>query len=69
MRVETGRPWQGVTGDDVSGVVFRPGVRATSVVDVLYIEKIIELQGGKLSFYREGGQVMGFEVLWPLEAQ
>jgi hypothetical protein len=69
LRVETDRPWRGVTGDEVSSVVFRPGVRAASVVDVLYIEKIIELQGGRLSFYRESGQVMGFEVLWPFEAQ
>ena len=69
LRVETDRPWRGVEGDEVSSVVFRPGVRAASVVDVLYIEKIIELQGGRLSFYRESGQVMGFEVLWPLEAQ
>jgi hypothetical protein len=67
--VETDRPWRGVEGDEVSGVVFRPGVRAASVVDVLYVEKLIELQGGRLSFYRAGGQVLGFEVLWPLEPQ
>jgi hypothetical protein len=69
LRVETDRPWRGVTGDEVSNVVFRPGVRAASVVDVLYIEKLIELQGGRLSFHREAGQVLGFEVQWPREIQ
>jgi len=69
LRVGTDRPWRGVEGDEVSNVVFRPGVRAASVVDVLYIEKLIELQGGRLSFYGEGGQVQGFEVSWPREAQ
>jgi hypothetical protein len=69
LLVETDRPWRGVDGDEVSGVVFRPGVRAASVVDVLYVEKLIELQGGRLSFHREAGQVLGFEVLWPLEPQ
>jgi hypothetical protein len=69
LLVETDRPWRGVAGGEVSGVVFRPGVRAASVVDVLYVEKLIELQGGRLSFYRQSGQALGFEVLWPIEAQ
>ena len=69
MRIVTDRPWRGIEGNDVSGVVFHPGVRAASVVDVLYVEKLIELQGGKLTFHLDGGQVMGFEVLWPTEPQ
>jgi len=69
LLVETDRPWRGVAGGEVSAVVFRPGIRAASVVDVLYVEKLIELQGGRLSFYSQSGQALGFEVLWPIEAQ
>ncbi|HUJ74987.1 MAG TPA: hypothetical protein VL359_09020, partial [bacterium] len=65
MRVTTGSAWEGLQGDDVSAVAFRSGVRAGSVVDLLYVQKIVELQGGSLGFHRREGQVYGFELHWP----
>jgi len=59
-------PWPGMEdATEVSAFVFRPGVTAETVVDLLYVEKIIEIQGGGLSLHREGHQVTGFEVLLP----
>ncbi|MDH4121642.1 MAG: hypothetical protein OEV94_08070 [Deltaproteobacteria bacterium] len=54
-------------GQDVGSVVFKPGVNAGSVVDWLYLEKIVELQGGAVSFHREAGRAAGFSVRLPFE--
>lgn len=62
-------PWQGVeSGDAVSTGVIRSGVRSRAVVDLLYVEKIIEMRGGRLEFYRLQGRVHGFAVSLPLAA-
>ncbi|MGK5094735.1 hypothetical protein WDW89_22340 [Deltaproteobacteria bacterium TL4] len=37
-----------------------------SGLDLLYAKKIIEKHGGNLSFYREQGKVVGFEINLPL---
>jgi hypothetical protein len=65
LQIATPRPWQGVEGDQVSELVFRSGVRAHSIVDLLYVEKIAELQGATVRYLREGGVVHGLEVTWP----
>jgi len=61
--------WNWIRGkvlEDVSAVVFKPGVTPSLVVDWLYMEKIIELQQGDLGFLRENGQVAGFCIRIPL---
>jgi hypothetical protein len=65
LQIATPRPWQGVEGDQVSELVFRSGVRAHSIVDLLYVEKIAELQGASVRYLRENGVVHGLEVTWP----
>ncbi len=66
LTVTTPQTWPGMEKhQEVSAVIFRPGVRANSIVDLLYVEKIVELQGGSIGFNREQGQVHGFEILWP----
>ena len=50
----------------VSAAIIRSGVRSRSVVDLLYVEKIIEMRGGKLEFLRSGDQVNGFKASLPV---
>ncbi len=50
----------------VSAAIIRSGVRSRAVVDLLYVEKIIEMRGGRLEFMREGEQVNGFAVHLPV---
>ena len=50
---------------DASQIVFSPGVSAITVVDWLYMEKIVELQGGSLTLYHEQGKARGFRVRLP----
>lgn len=50
----------------VSAAIIRSGVRSRSVVDLLYVEKIIEMRGGRLDFLRNGDQVNGFKVSLPI---
>ena len=52
-------------GEEVSVFAMRRGITANTVVDLLYVEKIIELQGGSFSFDRRGGKVHGFVVRLP----
>ncbi|MDH4225850.1 MAG: hypothetical protein OEW12_09410 [Deltaproteobacteria bacterium] len=54
-------------GKDVSTVVFKPGVTANAVVDWLYVEKILELQQGEISFNRSQGMAGGFLVRLPIK--
>ncbi len=65
LQIATPRPWQGVEGEEVSALVFRSGVRAHSIVDLLYVEKIAELQGAAVRYLRQDGAVHGLEVTWP----
>lgn len=61
-------PWEGMEdATEVAAIAFRAGVRTHSVVDLLYVEKMISLQGGSLSFYRQEDHVYGFEVVLPVE--
>ena len=52
-------------GEEVSVFAMRRGITANTVVDLLYVEKIIELQGGSFAFDRRGGKVHGFVVRLP----
>lgn len=54
-------------GDEVSVFAMRRGITANTVVDLLYVEKIIELQGGSFEFDRRGDKVHGFSVRLPCE--
>jgi len=56
-------------GEEVSVFAMRRGITANTVVDLLYVEKIIELQGGSFAFDRREGRVHGFEVQLPCELQ
>jgi hypothetical protein len=53
-------------GDAVSAVAIRSGARSRAVVDLLYVEKIIEMRGGSLSFLRQNQRVCGFTVHIPI---
>ena len=65
LRIATPRPWEGIEGDEITSLALRGGMRAHSVVDLLYVEKIVELQGGSVTYLRENGRVHGLEVTWP----
>lgn len=66
LRITGEQVWEGLAEDDqVTSVAIRAGMRSAAVVDLLYVEKIIEMQGGAVGFYRDQGQVHGFEVLLP----
>jgi hypothetical protein len=65
LRIATPRPWDGVEGEEITSLALRGGMRAHSVVDLLYVEKIVELQGGAVTYLRENGRVHGLEVTWP----
>ena len=54
-------------GDDVSAFAMRQGITANTIVDMLYVEKIVEIQGGDFGFHRSGGKVYGFKVHFPIE--
>ena len=54
-------------GDDVSMFAMRQGITANTIVDLLYVEKIIEIQGGDFAFHRSGGKVYGFRLRFPIE--
>ena len=54
--------------DHPAQVVFKPGVSALTVVDWLYMEKIIELQGGKVEIHHDGGRAAGFLIVLPTAA-
>lgn len=60
-------PWGAVAdGEAVSAVAIRSGVRSRAVVDLLYVEKIIEMRGGRLEFCRQGQRVCGLSVHIPI---
>ncbi len=67
LRMLTSDAWEPLRDmQDVSSVAFRAGATAESVVNLLYVEKIVQLQGGTLAFHQEGGAVHGFTVRVPV---
>jgi hypothetical protein len=69
VRLLTPKAWERLQdANDVSSIAFRPGATAEAVVDLLYVEKIVELQGGALAFHQRDGQVYGFELRLPATA-
>ena len=67
LRVTCPQALQGMDGAEaVSVAVLRSGIRSRAVVDLLYVEKIIEMRGGVLEFAREEGEVTGFSVSLPI---
>lgn len=66
LRMLTKEAWEPLRDtQDVSSVAFRAGATAESVVNLLYVEKIVQLQGGTLAFHVEAGDVHGFTVRVP----
>ena len=51
----------------VASLAFKPGRGAAAVVDLLYVEKIVALGGGRLSFHQRDGKVRGVELALPAE--
>ena len=69
VRLVTTKAWERLQdANDVSSIAFRPGATAEVVVDLLYVEKIVELQGGALALYQRDGPVFGFELRLPATA-
>lgn len=67
LRITSERAWKGSgEGEAVSTAAIRSGIRSRAVVDLLYVEKIIEMRGGSLDFFREGARIHGFEVNLPV---
>ena len=68
MQLYSETSWSDVPeGDDVSTFAMRQGITANTIVDILYVEKIVEIQGGDFAFHRSGGKVYGFTVRFPIE--
>jgi hypothetical protein len=53
--------------DNAAQLIYRPEVSAVTVVDWLYMEKIVELQGGTLRLYHRGDRAAGFQLRLPVE--
>ncbi|MDH4247125.1 MAG: hypothetical protein OEW39_04850 [Deltaproteobacteria bacterium] len=53
-------------GDPLSSAAIRTGLRSAAVVDLLYVEKIVEMRGGMLGFFRRGDRTQGFELTLPI---
>jgi hypothetical protein len=67
LRVISEKPWPGPAQEgELSSVAIRAGVRSPAVVDLLYVEKILEMRGGGLGFFLREGRAHGFEALLPL---
>jgi hypothetical protein len=67
LQISGGESWGDVAeGEAVSAVAIRSGARSRAVVDLLYVEKIIEMRGGSLDFLRRNQRVCGFTVHIPI---
>jgi hypothetical protein len=67
LQITGDTPWGEVPeGEAVSSVAIRSGARSRAVVDLLYVEKIIEMRGGSLDFLRRNQRVCGFTVHIPI---
>ena len=67
LRIECGETREMETRDEpLSAMVMRSGNRSNGVVELLYVEKIIEMRGGSLKFMERDGKAGGFEVRLPL---
>jgi len=53
-------------GEALSSLAIRSGLNSTAVVDLLYVEKIIEMRGGLLGFFTQGQRTNGFDVTLPV---
>ena len=54
-----------VNVESPSQMIFKPGVSAVTVVDWLYMEKIVELKGGSLTLHHEAGRAAGVRIVIP----
>lgn len=69
LRIECGETREMRRGEEpLSALVIRSGIRSKSVVELLYVEKIIEMRGGSLKFMERDGKAGGFEVRLPLSS-
>jgi len=67
LQITGGKAWKDVPeGEAVSAAAIRSGARSRAVVDLLYVEKIIEMRGGSLDFLRRNQRVTGFTVHLPI---
>lgn len=67
LRISSDRALPGMDDEEeVTSLAIRSGVRSHAVVDLLYVEKIIEMRGGSLGFHRKAGKTHGFEVMIPV---
>ena len=67
LQITGAKAWKDVAeGEAVSAVAIRSGARSRAVVDLLYVEKIIEMRGGSLDFLRRNHRVCGFTVHIPI---
>ena len=67
LRIECGETREMETRDEpLSAMVIRSGNRSNGVVELLYVEKIIEMRGGTLNFIERDGKASGFEVRLPV---
>ena len=67
LQISGAKAWGEVAeGEAVSAVAIRSGARSRAVVDLLYVEKIIEMRGGSLDFLRRNQRVCGFTVHIPI---
>ncbi len=67
LQITSNQAWRGIEGQEaISSVAIRSRIRSSAIVDLLYVEKIIEVRGGSLQFFKRQGQVYGFEVFIPI---
>ncbi len=61
-------PWaESEDAQEVTAFAMQRGITAGTIVDLLYVEKVIELQGGTFAFQRVEGKVHGFSVQLPYD--
>lgn len=66
IRVVSAEPWGVAPGEEeITVFAMKKQAHAGIVVDLLYVEKIIELQEGSMKFHRRDGEVVGFAVELP----
>ncbi|MBI4081832.1 MAG: hypothetical protein HY423_04405 [Candidatus Lambdaproteobacteria bacterium] len=66
LRVASASAWAGLAKQrEVAALAMTPGLTAAGVVDLFYAAKIVQMQGGRLEFYRREGKVRGFAVWLP----
>jgi len=67
LRLACEKVWkEAPASDSVSMAVMQAGIRSPGMVDLLYVEKIIEMRGGHVGFLTLDGLPQGFEVRVPI---